>query len=170
MDMVIFEFDYFYGFKVYSLFRYRGKVEDLIRNMKYEGFKEIIRLFSNHLASLISNEDFDVITPIPIHPARVRERGFNQTLEMAKVLSLRLGKPIKKYIFRHSYRKVQASLPYEERRKNVMGAFSFLKPIPKERILLVDDVITSGYTFYECARTLLEAGAEEVIGITLARA
>jgi Predicted amidophosphoribosyltransferases len=169
MELVLFDFDYFRGFKVYSLFRYSGKVKDLIK-MKYSGFRGIIKLFSNHLASLVSNEDFDVITPVPLHPARVRERGFSQTLEMAKILSLRLGKTLREYIFRHSYRKVQASLSYEERGKNVKGAYSFLKPIPRERILLVDDVITSGYTFYECAKTLLEAGAEDVIGLTLARA
>ena len=169
-DLVIFNFDYFHGFKVYSLFKYSGKVEELIKNLKYSGFREVIKLFSNHLANLVSNEDFDVITPVPLHPARVRERGFSQTLEMAKILSLRLGKPIREYIFRHSYRKIQSFLPYDERAKNLKGAYSFLKPIPGERILLVDDVITSGYTFYECARTLIEAGAEEVIGLTLARA
>ncbi|MEO0215098.1 MAG: phosphoribosyltransferase family protein [candidate division WOR-3 bacterium] len=108
--------------------------------------------------------------PIPLHPARVRERGFSQTFELAKVLSKELKKPLKEYIFRHSYRKAQANISSrDDRMRNVKGVFSYFVRINKERVLLVDDVITTGYTFYEAARTLIEAGARDVIGITLAK-
>ncbi len=170
MGNTVFESEYYYGFKVYSLFSYNGKVKNIVQNFKYGGFRKIANKFSKHLAEMVSDEEIDVIVPIPLHPARVRERGFSQTFELAKVLSKELKKPVRNYIFRHSYRKVQALISSrDERMKNVKGVFSYLRRIDNEKVLLVDDVITTGYTFYEAAKTLIEAGARDVIGITLAK-
>lgn len=170
MENIVFEAEYYYGFKVYSLFSYNGKVRDIVQNFKYGGFKKITNIFSKHLAEMVADEKIDVIVPIPLHPARVRERGFNQTFELAVALSKELKKPVKKYIFRHSYHKAQALIPSRnERMRNVKGVFSYLQRINNERVLLVDDVITTGYTFYEASKTLIDAGAKDVIGITFAK-
>jgi len=159
----------YYGYKVYSVFSYEGKVESLLRNLKYSGYRIIAEKFAEYMAALISDESVDYIVPVPLHPARERERGFSQTEILAKAISKHLNKPVIKPIFRHKYTKPQALLSLKDRENNIKGAFSYLSTVRDSVILLVDDVITSGSTFYECAKVLMKVGARDVIGITLAR-
>ncbi len=159
----------FYGFRVYSLFRYGGKVREAIEQMKYGGIRAIAEVFAPSLAELLKEESPDVVVPLPLHPARVRERGFSQTVLLAKLMGRELSVPVKKVIFRRRYTRPQALLSADERSKNVAGAFSCLYRLSGERVVLVDDVITTGNTFYHAASALLSAGAGEVIGATIAR-
>ena len=159
----------FYGFKVYSLFWYGGRVREAIEKMKYRGMKVLGEFFAVSLAEYVREEDVDVVVPLPIHPARIRERGFSQTDLIAKAMARELGVPFRRVIFRNRYTRPQALLGKEERGRNVKGAFSCLHPLKGETVLLIDDVITTGNTFYHAASALLKAGAGKVVGATLAR-
>ena len=165
----VFEPKQYFGFRVYSLFRYRGRVREAIERMKYGGMRVLAELFAEALSEYLRVEAPDIIVPLPLHPARIRERGFSQTRVIAEALGRELGIPVKRVIYRRRYTKPQALLKAEERATNVEGAFACLKALNGERVVLVDDVITTGNTFYQAASALLDAGAGEVVGATLAR-
>jgi ComF family protein len=111
--------------------------------------------------------------PVPLHRQRERERGYNQAALIAKPLAKRLGLPYKSVLLtRIRPRPDKHLLSYEERWESVRGAFA-TRPgsqVDNLRVLLVDDVMTSGATLDSCAKTLREAGARSVIGLTVARA
>jgi competence protein ComFC len=114
---------------------------------------------------------FDCIIPVPLHPARKRERGFNQSEILAQEFSDVIHIPVlKKILKRTRNTKDQTKLSPEERIENVKGAFSLKSPetIEGKRIILVDDVMTTGATLGECARVLSEAGANKIMGATIA--
>ena len=115
----------------------------------------------------------DLAIPIPIHKSRLVERGFNQATELARVLCKRTGLPLDaSVLYKRRNTRPQAYLPFEERLINLEGAFAVRHPerIQGQRILLIDDVMTTGCTLHEAARTLREAGSGQVIAYTLARA
>lgn len=115
----------------------------------------------------------DRIVPVPLHPRRLRWRGFNQALLLARQLSRSYGIPADPFtLLRVKETPPQTQLNEEERRRNVRGAFGVAagRSIEGARILLVDDVYTSGATVNECSRTLRRAGAADVSVVTLARA
>lgn len=114
---------------------------------------------------------YDCLVPVPLHPERERERGFNQSSILAEALSRRFGTPVEgKALVR-----AQPTGPQEGDRKtretNVRGAFQVLRPerVKDKRVLLIDDVYTTGATVNECASVLMKAGAREVAVYTLAR-
>jgi len=116
--------------------------------------------------------DFSLIMPVPLHPARLRERGFNQSVLLAREIARRLSIPLdfmtlKRYI----YTEPQVHLGKKERASNVKGAFDVADTgkIVDRNILLVDDVYTTGSTVQECARVLVKNGASSVAVLTLAR-
>jgi ComF family protein len=115
--------------------------------------------------------EFNCIIPVPLHSVRKRERGFNQSEILAQELSDLTHIPVlKKVLKRTRNTKDQTKLTPEERIENVKGAFSLRAPeaIEGKRIILVDDVMTTGATLGECALVLKEAGAERVMGVTIA--
>lgn len=123
---------------------------------------------------LVNKIDFSkyLWIPVPLHKSRLKERGFNQAEELTKNLSENLGGRLASAaLVKKRPTKDQVGLPREERKKNVEGAFSCVKPetVKGEKILLVDDVFTTGATMEECARALKRAGAKEVWGVTVAR-
>lgn len=112
----------------------------------------------------------DLVVPLPLSEARLRERGFNQALEIARVVAKGLRLPLQS----EACRRVrdtppQASLPFGERRKNVRGAFVCDADLDGARVALVDDVLTTGASLDACARVLRKAGALEVTGWVVAR-
>lgn len=110
--------------------------------------------------------------PVPLHPRRLRERGFNQALLIAKVLEKRYKKALATRILRRwRWTEPQVNLSGKTRKKNVKGSFVISNPmaVEEKNILLLDDVYTTGATINECGRTLLKAGANEVYVLTLAR-
>jgi ComF family protein len=117
--------------------------------------------------------DYDLIVPVPLHPRKSRERGFNQSGVLSAGLNRRTGiKLLRKGLVRTRYTKTQTRLSRKERRKNVKGVFrvSAAADLNEKFVLLVDDVYTTGATVNECAGVLIQAGAAAVDVLTLARA
>jgi ComF family protein len=114
-----------------------------------------------------------LIVPVPLHPKRLRWRGFNQSVLLARQISRDYKIPMDPFVLRRNKETpAQTQLTEEERRRNVRAAFT-LNPensVEGKRILLVDDVYTSGATVNECSRTLKKHAAKEVYVLTLARA
>jgi ComF family protein len=114
----------------------------------------------------------DLIAPVPLHPRRFRQRGYNQSALLALELGRRLEMPVREDAMQRTrHTAPQVNLGVEERRANVHGAFSARRRLVSgRRVILVDDVLTSGATLEACAKALQEAGASRVCGFTLARA
>ena len=129
-------------------------------------------LLSCFARNWLDKADGILIMPVPLHPKKLRERNFNQSLLLARSAAPLLGAELDFLSLRRiKYTQPQTGLKSVERRKNVRGAFEVVKRtvVKGRRILLVDDVTTTGSTLNECARTLRRAGAGEVFCLTLAR-
>jgi len=134
--------------------------------------KPLGRLLSNGCKGLFQESTLDGIIPVPLHPKRLRWRGFNQAVILAKQVSRLWRLPMDPFILLRSTETApQIQLSEEDRSKNVRGAFSLnpKKSVQGKRILLIDDIYTSGATVNECSRTLIRGGAKEVSILTLAR-
>ena len=131
------------------------------------------RVMAEHRYDSLSISEFSLIIPIPLHPKKLRERGFNQSLVLGREIAKKFSIPIDfDTLIRKNDTKPQVNLGRSERMKNVKGAFMVRQKerIEGERILLVDDVYTTGSTVNECARVLRAAKASDVAVLTLARA
>lgn len=144
--------------------------------LKYEEVRRLGDWFARQLAETLARhgEDFraDVIVPVPLHPERQRERGYNQADLIARPLARRLGVKLRSDVLvRTRPRPAQLVLSRTERWKSVRGAYATRAGVrvDKLRVLLVDDVMTTGATLDSCARALRKAGAAEVFGLTVAR-
>jgi ComF family protein len=117
--------------------------------------------------------DHDLIIPIPLHRERLRWRGFNQALPLARAIGRASQCPVDPFVLaRHRSTPPQVGLGADDRRRNVRGAFAVRhrERIRGRTVLLVDDVMTTGATAHECARVLRAAGARAVDAVVLARA
>jgi ComF family protein len=117
-------------------------------------------------------EGSDVLVPVPLHPRRLRERGFNQSTLLAREIGRRVGRPCgERALVRRKDTSPQAGLTAAARRRNVAGAFAVRRrgQVAGRVVTLVDDVFTTGATAYACARALEEAGAREVRLLSVAR-
>ena len=124
------------------------------------------------ISALPQGIDADVIIPVPLHPARLRAREFNQSLLLADHLSRHLSRPMSSTnLVRTAATDPQTSLSRQERLRNLRKAFEIRRPqdLAEKRILLVDDVFTTGTTVNECAKTLRKSGSGPVFVLTLAR-
>jgi ComF family protein len=151
----------------------------LIHQFKYEPY---VKELSESLASLIINhfqliqKSFEqekfILVPVPLTKKKLKQRGFNQSEEIAKEISKSLKLPLTSgCLFKEKETLSQMSLSAETRRENVKGVFSLKNGelIKDKKILLVDDVYTTGSTMEECAKILKEAGGKEVWGVAVAR-
>ena len=130
------------------------------------------RLLSKGCNGFFQESTLDGIIPVPLHPKRLRWRGFNQAVILAQQVSRLWRLPMDPFILlRLTETEPQTQLSEEDRRKNMRGAFSLnpKKSVQGKRILLVDDIYTSGATVNECSCTLIRGGAKEVSILTLAR-
>ncbi len=150
---------------------YDGTLRAVIHALKYEGRRSLGRRLSeqlsDHAADLLL--DADAVVPVPLHPSRRRERGFNQATDLAS----RLGPPVVHLLTRVRATAAQAELPEAQRHRNVRGAFQTTRAISAwtdRVVVLVDDVSTTGATLESCAAALLGGGVREVRAITAARA
>ena len=111
-----------------------------------------------------------LLTPVPAYPATRRRRGFNQAEEIARTLAGKLNLPFRaRLLRRHAQRTAQKQLTRQQRASNLAGIFSCGSDLNGKRVLLVDDVVTTTATLREISRVLYQAGADDVIGIALAR-
>ena len=156
---------------------YDGALVRAILLLKFERIGPLGAWFAERLAEIARREGgslaADVVVPVPLHRDRERDRGYNQADLIAKPLARRLGLPHKAVLLvRTRPRPDKQVLSLEERWESVRGAFA-TRPgsqVDNKRVLLVDDVLTTGATLDACARALLDAGAKSVIGLTVARA
>jgi competence protein ComFC len=134
--------------------------------------KPLGRLMARGCQEFLEASQIDLILPVPLHSKRLRWRGFNQSLLLARQVSRMYEAPVDPFLlYRNRETPPQTQLTEEERRKNVRGAFAINagRTLKDRRVLLVDDVYTSGATVNECSRVLVRAGAREVYVLTLAR-
>lgn len=153
--------------KVRAPFVYEGEVRRLISYFKFTGIEKVAKFMASNMVEEIES-NYDILVPIPLHPTRKRERGFSQTFEIAKEISKITGIPLKEVLFRQKKTKSQTALGGKERRKNLKNAFKLKENVEGAKILLVDDVMTTGITINEAAKTLLKGGAEKVDGVVFA--
>jgi ComF family protein len=155
---------------LHALYYYEkdGVLQTLVHQLKYNGMRQLGRALGVNLggeiAAALEHPAAAVIVPVPLHKAKLRERGYNQAMYIGEGVSSVLGVPVLSGILRRvRYTESQTSLTPEERKANVRGAFavprSSQSAVKGRRIFLVDDVLTTGSTFSECAETLVRAGA-----------
>lgn len=161
---------------VRSLFSYTFPVDRIIQNIKYQHQLYLIRimakLWSEKLHALKQQFDIDLILPVPLHKSRLRERGFNQSLELARPVGKKLRIPVDTHSLRRSRRtSPQTNLLLKDRMKNVRGAFEAdREKLAGKRIALLDDVMTTGSTVNAITDCLKRAGTIYIEVWVLARA
>jgi ComF family protein len=150
--------------------RYEGRMKDVIHALKYERRRTIAprlgALMRDRGADLL--RDASVVVPVPLHPRREYQRGFNQAEDLARELGVPVAPLLKRVVFTQS----QIELPKDERQENVKNAFGFRPSAPgsiPQIVVVVDDVSTTGATLESCARVLKSAGVKEVRALTAAR-
>lgn len=154
-----------------AAFNYGFPLDKLIQAFKYAHRLALAPFLGRELAALAAEVEADLVIPLPLHPTRLRERGFNQALELARPVAVSLRLPLDaRTCSRNRPTPPQAGLPWKERAKNIRGAFHCAGDLSGRRILLVDDVMTTGASLDECARTLKLHGAAEVTLLVVARA
>lgn len=158
-------------------FEKEGAVQRIIHAIKYRGCRALGRALGEELGLTMqifpefADAGIDVILPVPLHRARLRERGYNQAEEIARGVSRAWGIPVRADILkRRRHTGSQTTLRADARRANVAQAFTTGKAdLHGRNILLCDDVFTTGSTLNACASVLLDAGAESVSAVTIGR-
>ncbi len=153
---------------------YEGTLREAVHALKYRGRIALAEPLGGALAEAVRGDPLltaaDVLVPVPLHPRREAERGFNQSEELARALARRARIPLLRALARVRPTVPQVDLPEAERRRNVRGAFAVRLAVGGLRVVLVDDVVTTGSTLAECARTLRRAGVEVVGAVVVAMA
>lgn len=155
-----------------AAFGYRFPLDALVQSLKYGGNLALLELLARPLAARAATRPRpDLLIPMPLFPARLRQRGFNQSLELARIVGRRLDIPLAPDACRRIRDTVpQATLPYKARRGNVRGAFVCDLDLAGKRVAVVDDVMTSGASLDELSKALRKGGAEAVSAWVVARA
>jgi ComF family protein len=152
---------------------FEGPLREAIHVYKYRPLRSLGKHLSLWMAEQVRmTVPLDLAMPVPLHKKRLRHRGFNQALLLAHGISERFAIPLSyDNLVRTRYTRPQVELSGRERAENVRGAFNLIRPqeIIDTRILLIDDVFTTGATMNECAKVLNDAGAASVTVLTLAR-
>jgi ComF family protein len=156
-----------------SVFRFEGVIKKAVHQLKYNNLRDIAPGLGGFMADFLKSSSLngDVLVPVPIHKSRLRERGYNQSALLGMALHRLTGLPL----YLDALRKLRATPPQadsasvEARRLAVVGAFGCYNNFTGRRVILIDDVATSGATLSACAVTLAAAGAAEVRALTLAR-
>lgn len=160
--------------RVHAAGLYRGLLEDLIVRLKYRKEERLAVFLGDRMAEALAPEaSFDVVLPVPLHLKRLRERGFNQAAWLACRVAKRRQAPVNPFVLEKiQATRPQAELSGTERRTNLRSAFRVADPaaVDGKRILLVDDVYTTGATVEAAARVLKKAGAEGIEVLVAARA
>jgi len=159
-----------------SPYRAEGAVREAIHAFKYRQQFHVLRTLADWLEDgyrqFAAGERWDALVAVPLHPVRHRTRGFNQSEELCRVLGRRQGIPVLRCLKRVRPTPKQAWLSRGPRLRNLLGAFEFKRRFDVEgrRLLVIDDVFTTGATAEACARILVSQGASRVAALTIARA
>jgi ComF family protein len=157
---------------VYSYGSYEGTLRELVHLFKYGGVRPLAGTFGRFLTRALPRETaFDVVVPMPLHWFKKWQRGFNQSDLLAREIGKKWGVPVRTVVRRQKATRPQAGLTNAKRRANMSGAFTIPRgrSLAGMRVLLVDDVVTTGATASACARILKRAGAAHVALLALAR-
>ena len=154
-----------------AAFSYHFPIDRLLHAFKYSGNLALTEILAEPLAQLAAGHPKpDLLMPMPLHPGRLRERGFNQSLEIAKPISRWLDTPLTADACQRTRdTPTQAGLKLKERRRNVRGAFACDLDLSGKKIAVLDDVMTTGATLNEISRILKSQGASEVSAWVVAR-
>jgi competence protein ComFC len=160
-----------------AAYRSRGVVRKLVHDFKYGRQRHLRYPLAEWLGETLHDprlrgRRFDIVVPVPLHAARERERGFNQATLLAELLASQVVLPLRPVLERIRYTTTQTAYDRAERMENLHEAFRLRKnrDVRELRVLLIDDVLTTGSTLSECARVLKAAGAISVHAATAARA
>lgn len=159
-----------------SVGTYNGALRDFIHALKFRGRRELAEGLGVLMARVAAREKVvrgvELAVPVPLHPNRLAERGYNQAELLAHMVGSCLGLPVKSALARSIHTSEQNRLGRQLRQENLRGAFTVPYPlvVAGKRVLLIDDVITTGATANECTRALLRAGAAEVCVLAAAAA
>ncbi|MBR6524336.1 MAG: ComF family protein [Clostridia bacterium] len=151
--------------RAYAPYQYVNAARNLVLCIKFESVEDCVPLLADAMADSLKHRDFDVLVPVPLHFFRMRERGFNQAMLLAQALSKRVNIPVADALKRVRATRAQSTLSKRaDRERNVKDAFRMRADasVLGKRVLLVDDVRTSGNTARACAEELLKNGAAEV--------
>ncbi|MBI4938699.1 MAG: ComF family protein [Nitrosomonadales bacterium] len=152
-----------------AVFAYAFPVDRLVRALKFDEQLQLVPQLAGRLAQRVEVRP-DCIVAMPLHPARLRERGFNQSLELARRVAGKLDLPLlERACQRVRDTPPQSALPWKDRGKNVRKAFACTEDLSGKHVAVVDDVMTSGASVNELARALRQAGAREVSAWVVAR-
>ena len=156
--------------RVLTLSSYSGPIKSLMFLMKYQNVRAVATYCGHLIYQHLFLPEVDVMTFVPIHRWRQVERGFNQAEEIARELSRRTSVLTVKLLTKHRHTPPQASLFQREKRlQNLNNVFQYIGAVPPPaKVLLIDDVMTTGTTMNECARVLKAAGVKTVIGLAVA--
>lgn len=154
-----------------ALLEYRFPINAVLQRYKYSGFLAAAHLMGDLLTRKLGDAPLpDLIIPMPLHPGRLKERGFNQAVEIGRVVSKRLNVPLAASLARRTRPTLpQANLPLKERRSNLRGVFAFRERLDGKRIALLDDVMTTGTSLDALALAAKNAGAGHVECWVIAR-
>lgn len=160
-------------FKSYYPFKYRGPVREGLHKLKYLGYLSLVKFFALNMIAfakehILPHQGIDYITYVPLHPKKLKEREFNQSYLLAKEISRATCIPLlKNLLVRIRYTRAQSQLCGEERKYNVKGAFKisqkYKRQILGSKLLLIDDIITTGSTVKECIKEIEKFNATVIV-------
>ncbi|MEC4750571.1 ComF family protein [Methylomicrobium sp. Wu6] len=159
--------------KVHAPFLYQEGIRYLITGLKFSARHAHARLLGQLLVEHVRQQARmpDCILPVPLHNARYRERGFNQAIEIGRVVASEIGVPLDLTCCRRRRDTPhQAGLSAKQRRKNIKNAFELARPVPYRHVAIIDDVMTTGSTAHEMASLLKRHGVERIDAWVCARA
>src|SRR5215203_2905360 len=149
--------------------RYEGVGKEIVHSLKYRGYTAVVeRLAAPLMLQSLGDGRFDVVVPVPLHRSRLRKRGFNQAELLARGVAAEINAPLSDTLKVVRSTRDQVELSAAQRRANVAGAYRASAP-HRGKVLLIDDVFTTGATMSACASTLVRAGAQEVHALSLCR-
>lgn len=161
------------AFQSAFVFEKDKELQDILHALKYYNKFQVGKflggLIANQVGEQVKTWNADMIIPVPLHSLKKAERGYNQSELICKGISKVLSIPTKSNVLKRSrYTLSQTTMTLEERKENVHKAFVMKKNVTGKRIIIVDDVLTTGATITECGRVLKENGAEEVYALSVA--
>ena len=149
--------------------KYAGVGKEIVHALKYRGYRRVVeKLAAPLMLQVLDDSRFDAVVPVPLHRARRRKRGFNQAELLARGVAEKINATVSDTLKVVRTTRDQVELSATQRRANVAGAYTAMSSL-SGRVLLVDDVFTTGATMSACAATLVDAGAEEVHALSLCR-